>query len=140
MFKLKKRIFEIIVSSIENPIDRRRWLMAEVADLSPRHNGLDDLEPSEVLVLAALFANGVLDYSKISKLTEVTPSSLDDSIDLLNEYDLVSECPNSEEYQLTVKGESACRDIFKNVVIRKRWELKGDLEDIERQFSKLSEL
>ena len=65
---------------------------------------------------------------------------LDDSIDLLNEYDLVSECPNSEEYQLTVKGESACRDIFKNVVIRKRWELKGDLEDIERQFSKLSEL
>lgn len=114
--------------------------MAEVAELGLRHNGLDDLEPSEVLVLAALFANGVLDYSNISKITEVTPSSLDDSIDLLNVYDLVCECPNSEEYQLTDKGESACRDIFKNVVIRKRWELKGDSQDIESIFSKLSEL
>lgn len=140
MFELKKQIFEIIASSIKNPIDRRKWLMAEVAELGLRHNGLDDLPPNAVLVLAALFANGVLDYSKISKLTDVTPYSLGDSTDLLNEYDLVIKCPNSGEYQLTDKGESACRDIFNNIVIRNRFELRRDLEHIETIYSKVSEL
>ena len=81
--------------------------------------------------------NNTLDDDEILKLTEIAPSKLGDYIDALSEYSLVNDCQTSGKYQLTDKGESSCRDIFKNVVIRKRFELKRALENIEHLHSKV---
>ncbi|MCU4407813.1 hypothetical protein NYW84_12655 [Acinetobacter junii] len=140
MFDLKEQIFEIIKSTSKSPEDRSRWLGVEVAELGLKHNGLDDVPLDSILILAILFVNNTLNDYQILKLTEVDPSKLGDYITALSEYSLVSECQTSGNYQLTDKGKSSCCDIFKNIVIRKRFELKRSLENIEHLYSKLSEI
>ena len=137
MFNLKEQIFEIIKSASKSPEDRSRWLGAEVAELGLKHNGLDDVPLDSILILAILFVNNTLDDDEILKLTEIAPSKLGDYIDALSEYSLVNDCQTSGKYQLTDKGELASSDIFKNVVIRKRFELKRALENIEHLHSKV---
>lgn len=140
MFDLKEQIFEIIKSASKSPEDRSRWLGTEVADLGLKHNGLDDVPLDSILILAILFVNNTLDDDEILKFTEIDPSKLGDYIDALSEFSLVSDCQTSERYQLTDKGESSCRDIFKNVVIRKRFELMRALENIEYLHSKVLDM
>jgi len=140
MSDLKKQIYVIIASSTKSSVDREKWLAPEVAELGLKHNGLDDVPLDSILVLAALFANGALDDSALLRLTEVAAPSLSNHIDALSEYDLISECLSSGKHQLTSKGESACHDIFNNVITRKRFELNRDLQNIELIYSNMSEL
>lgn len=140
MFDLKEQIFKIIKSASQSLEDRSRWLGAEVAELGLKHHGLDNIPLDSILILAILFVNNTLDDDEILKLTEIDPSKLEDYIDALSEYSLVSNCQNSGNYQLTDKGKSSCRDIFKSVVIRKRFELKIALDNIEYLYSKVLEI
>ncbi len=140
MFKLKHEIAKIIYSSIKNPIDRKRWLGSEISDLGIKYNGLDDISLDAILPLIALYEKGPLDEDEILRATEITPDSLCDYIDVLSEYGLIVQCPNSGKYNLTGKGTSACKDILQNVVTRKRFELKRELDNIENIHAKLSEL
>lgn len=137
---IKEKIFEVIATSSKSLVDRKKWLGPEISHLGIKHNGLDDIPIESTLILAALFAKGALDDSELLKLTEVIPSKFNDYADVLTEYNLASECLRSGEYKLTEKGEAACRDIFNNVITRKRLELKHELENIERIYSKKSEL
>jgi len=140
MFELKKRIFDVIKSASKCGEDRTRWLGPEIAELGITHNGLDDVPLDSILVLAVLFSNGSLDDHEIVEITEIGISKLNDYIVILSEYSLVTDCPTSGKYQLTEKGKSACHDIFNNVVVRRRYELKRALENIERMYSKLSDI
>ena len=140
MFKLKHQIAEIIYYSMKDLIDRERWLAPEVSNLGIKHHGLDDISLDAILPLVALYANGSLDVSEILRATEIDLSSFNNYIDAVSEYNLLAECPNSGKYKLTDEGTSACKDIFQNVAIRKRFELKRELDQLETILSKLSEL
>lgn len=140
MFGLKEQIFELIKSATLCINDRERWLGPEVAELGLKHNGLDDIPLDSVLVLAGLFAFGSADHDIILKRTEVDPKRLGDYIDVLSEYDLIKEDHDSGEYDLTQKGNNSCSDICKKAVVRKRFELKRELEHIEQIQSRMAEL
>jgi hypothetical protein len=140
MFKLKMQIAESVYASLRNPGDRKRWLRAEVSELGIKYSGLDDIPLDAIFPLTALYTNGQLDGNKILELTEIDSSKFSDFIDLLSQYALIDECPYSAKYQLTDKGISACAEIFKNVITRKRLELKRELESLEIIYCKLEEL
>lgn len=140
MPELKNQIFEIIKTSSRKAKDRSTWLGPEVAELGVKHSGLDDVNFDSILIMATLFMNDGLDDSEIIKFTEISPSNFGNAISTLSEYDFVDYNPPSEKYQLTDKGKSSCRDIFKNVVTRKRLEIKRELENIEHLYFKLSEI
>ena len=143
MLNLKSQIEKIIYSSIKNPIDRRKWLSAEKNALGLKHHGLDELSTDSILPLVTLYTNGSLEFGEIDEIlrvAEIDSSNLQDYIDIAIEYDFLSECQASGHYELTEKGISACKDIFKNVVTRIRYELKNELKDLDRIYTNLQVL
>lgn len=141
MLELKSQIAGIIYSLLKKQEDRIRWLGDEISSLGIKYSGLDDIPLDAILPLTALYANGQLDCNEISKLTEIASSKLiDDYTDLLSEYTLISECSHSGKYQLTDKGISACVEIFKKLIVRKKFELQRELEGLEGIYSKLEAL
>ena len=140
MFELKSQISAVIFSTFNNPIDRKKWLGPEISELGLKHNGLDDIPLAALLPLASLYTNGLSNEEEISKYTEIKMDSLIDYLKSLKEYNLIGECSSTGKYQLTNSGSQACKDIFNNVVIRKRFELQRDLEHIDIIFKQLDEL
>lgn len=140
MFTLKSKISAVIFSALNNPIDRKKWLDEEISELGLKYNGLDDIHVEAIFPLASLYTNGSSNGEEISKHTEINMDMLVDYIESLKEYTLIDECSSTGKYQLTDKGSQACKDIFSNVVIRKRYELKRDLEHIDRIYGQLDKL
>ncbi|UZE94386.1 hypothetical protein [Alkalimarinus alittae] len=87
--------------------------------------------------MSSLYVNGKSDGSKLLKKTEIDQSKLGDYIAIIKEHELIGHCPTTEDNVLTEKGEKACQDIFKNVVIRKRIELKKEIQSVERICSQV---
>lgn len=137
MFEFKKEVLKIIKSAALNNEDRAEWLGSEVAELGLKYAGLDDIPLDSVIILSSLFTFGALHYSELTKHTELEVSKKDECIDVLIDNNLINQDPASGKYQLTKKGSDSCRDIFNNIVIRKRTKLKRDFEHIERLYSKL---
>jgi len=140
MFTLKSKISAVIFSALNNPIDRQKWLGPEISELGLKHDGLDDIDLEAIMPLVILYTDGPSSEDEISKHTEIDMDMLVDFLESLKEYNLIDECSSTGKYQLTSKGSQACKDIFNNVVERKRHELKSDLEHIDRVYGQLDKL
>jgi predicted transcriptional regulator len=140
MFKLNSQISAVIFSALNNPIDRKKWLGQEISYLGLKYDGLDDILLEAIMPLVSLYTNGPSSEEEISKHTEINMNMLVDYLESLKEYNLIDECSSTGKYQLTNKGSQACEDIFKNVVKRKRLDLIGDLEHIDRIYGQLDKL
>lgn len=131
MYKAQEKIFELIKFTASIELHRKQWFGPEMAELGLKHHGLDDIPLDSVLILAVLQIKGTLDDQEIHINTDLDLSKIADYIDDLKSYKLIIENPSSGKYELTEKGSSACHDIFRNFVIRSRFELKRNLEVIE---------
>ena len=131
MWNLKGKVAEEICHG-SAAIDPVKWLAQETEGLALRFSGLDEIPTFSILPLACLWANGELDGQALSKMTRVDPDTVDDYLEVLCEFGFVTETWNG--FETTQKGREAFSAIGRNVIIRKRFELKGQLDNLEGMY------
>ena len=131
MFNLENKVAdELCFGNL--PLNPQKWFQEEVNGLALRMAGLDALPISAVLPLAQLSAKGPSDEQALVRSTGLDSATIEACLAALGEYGFVREC--SAGYMATDKGNKAFRAIGKNMIMRKRLEMKSMYEHLDRLY------
>lgn len=136
MYKLKENVVYEILPKASEP-KATLWLEEEVNNLALTHNGLDDIPLASIYVLAQLYVDGPCDEKGLAKSLEMDVADILEYLEFLCEYNFAEEQNSGIDYRLTASGEAACRDVGKNMIIRKRFHMKGDIEHLDAMYRDL---
>ncbi len=140
---LRRSAFDIIRTTLCKDHERGSWLGPEVSTLGIEYEGLDDISLDCASPLGSLYVNGPQNSIDLARTASVLGSDLNAYLRELEAYEFIVFSDETQEFSLTNKGSKACREVFKAVVIRKRYELKRaerELKEVQLLYDGLSEL
>jgi len=138
MHNLNERVFKELYPDA-NGLAPERWLSQEVTELALTYDGLDDMPLPSIYPLGYLSLNGATDSTDIAKSLQMEESDVLDYLEFLVSYRFVQECNLTGDYKLTHKGEDAYSAIGRNIIKRKRFELKRQYESIEAIYNNMDQ-
>ena len=116
----------------DQALDPGSWFKQEVYDLALRFAGLDEVPVSALLSLAQLAARGPMDEKSLVRLTGLNLLAVESDLEALCEYHFVKEC--SAGHEVTDRGMEVFRTFGTNLITRKRLEMKGRYEALDRLY------
>lgn len=138
MYKLKENVVDEILPKASEP-KATLWLEEEVNNLARNHNGLDDIPLASIYVMAQLYVDGPCDEKDLAKSLEMDVADVLEYLEFLCERNFAEEQNSGLDYRLTASGEGACRDVGKNMIIRKRFEMKGYVSHLDAMYRNLED-
>ena len=137
MQDLKANVFKQFYPDA-NGFSPARWFEEEVNELALKHNGLDEIPLQAVYPLIYLYLNGPTDADKIAESLELELSVIINYLEHLCCFKFTEDLDGGfGDYRLTEKGIDTSISLGRNVVIRKRFELKSHLAHLDRLFKNL---
>jgi len=137
MFDIKNKVASEICFGGES-LNNEKWIKEEVSDLALRYSGLDEIPIAAIFSLSQLAARGPLDDRFLAREIGLNLSDVEECLEALSEHDFIKVCPSG--YETTLKGMEAFRSFGRNLVIRKRLEMKARLEYLDALYKHLDEI
>lgn len=128
MFNLDNKVADELCFG-DRSLNTKKWLHEEVDDLALRMAGLDAIPIMAVFPLAQLSAKGPSDEQTLVQATGLDLPIIEACLEALGEYKFVEEC--SAGYVASDKGNKAFRAIGKNMIMRRRLEMKSMYEHLD---------
>ena len=137
MQDLKGNIFKQLYPDV-NGFSPARWLEEEVNELALKYSGLDEMPLQAAYPLVYLYLNGPTDAATIAESLELELSVIINYLEHLCCFKFAEDLDGGfGDYQLTEKGIDTSISLGRNVIIRKRFELKSHLKHLDRLFKNL---
>jgi len=110
-------------------LEPNRWFSEEINHLAIRFTGLDEMPKHAIFLLSKLSVIGPMDVCVLASKTSLKSTEVDSGIEALEEHGFVK--AYGSKYEATELGHNAFRSIGRNLIIRKRFEMKRELEKLD---------
>jgi hypothetical protein len=117
-------------------LNQEKWLAEEINNLALKFAGLDEIPTLAILPLAHLSANGLSNEQALIRATGIDQEHIAAYLEVLCELKFVNQC--SDGYEATDRGKNAFSSIGRNFIIRKRFEMKSRLVELDGLCKKFS--
>ena len=124
-----KKVAELICHS-EEVLDPRRWLAEEAADMATEIPHLDEISSQAVLPLTKLVQVGAADANRLANALGIDVETIEEYLDQLCEFQFAEQ--DGTKLKATTAGERAFDAIGRRIINRQLYELKRQLEAVER--------